>query len=331
MGLGEGKGDNPQDGWCWLVSEQFSATLSLPRAKRVDFKGRMAHRTLLCLLLVAVVLAKPADEEKKSRVHSEKLSDEEHFVNDEHNVDYDHEAFLGEDEARTFDQLTPEESKDRLSGVNRGWKRQGVPTTQKIKKLLKANYKAMVYGFMDNMDPSELDDDAEGMTYAEMMKRDQRRWEMADKDNDGGLSLEEFTDFLHPEEAEHMQSIVVTETMEDIDKDKDGKISLKEYIGDMYRGGDDEFEPAWVSNERDQFREFRDKDGDGYLDTEEVKGWIIPPDYNHSEAEAKHLIYEADTDGDKVLTKEEILNKYDVFVGSQATDFGEALVRHDEF
>lgn len=44
----------------------------------------------------------------------DKLSDEEHYLNDEHNPDYDHEAFLGEDEARTFDQLTPEESKERL-------------------------------------------------------------------------------------------------------------------------------------------------------------------------------------------------------------------------
>lgn len=32
-----------------------------------------------------------------------------------------------------------------------------------------------------------------------------------------------------------------------------------------------------------------------------------------------------------LLTKEEIVQKYDLFVGSQATDFGEALVRHDEF
>lgn len=62
-----------------------------------------------------------------------------------------------------------------------------------------------------------------------------------------------------------------------------------------------------------------------------MRGWIIPDDYNHAEAEAKHLIYEADSDGDRELTKEEILDKYDVFVGSQATDFGEALVRHDEF
>ena len=81
------------------------------------------------------------------------------------------------------------------------------------------------------MDPTELEDDEEGMTYAEMLRRDQRRWETADSDSDGALTFEEFTDFLHPEEAEHMRSIVVTETIEDIDKDKDGKISLEEYIG----------------------------------------------------------------------------------------------------
>lgn len=34
---------------------------------------------------------------------------------------------------------------------------------------------------------------------------------------------------------------------------------------------------------------------------------------------------------DGKLTKKEILDKYEVFVGSQVTDFGEALLRHDEF
>lgn len=38
----------------------------------------------------------------------------EHEHEGEHNPDYDHEAFLGKDEAKTFDQLTPDESKDRL-------------------------------------------------------------------------------------------------------------------------------------------------------------------------------------------------------------------------
>jgi hypothetical protein len=30
------------------------------------------------------------------------------------------------------------------------------------------------------------------------------------------------------------------------------------------------------------------------MDKDEVKNWIIPPNYDHSEAEAKHLIYETD-------------------------------------
>lgn len=64
-----------------------------------------------------------------------------------------------------------------------------------------------------------------------MLKRDRRRWSVADQDNDGALTKDEFTGFLHPEEAGHMRDLVVLETMEDIDKDSDGKISMSEYIG----------------------------------------------------------------------------------------------------
>ncbi len=47
------------------------------------------------------------------------LSDADHEVpdlegEDSHNVAYDHEAFLGQQESKVFDQLTPEESKRRL-------------------------------------------------------------------------------------------------------------------------------------------------------------------------------------------------------------------------
>ena len=71
-----------------------------------------------------------------------------------------------------------------------------------------------------------------------------------------------------------------------------------------------------------------------------LQAWIIPPDFDHSEAEAKvisivqhhilpislfipfisqHLVFESDVDGDGHLTKEEILEKYDLFVGSQVS------------
>ena len=81
------------------------------------------------------------------------------------------------------------------------------------------------------MSTADLEGDEEGETYAQMMARDERRWKMADQSADGLLNMQEFADFLHPEESQHMKDIVIIETMEDIDKDKDGQISMNEYIG----------------------------------------------------------------------------------------------------
>lgn len=63
----------------------------------------------LCAWLVSCV----PTLEKKDRVHHGKdLSGHKH--DDSQDFQYDHEAFLGKEEAKTFDQLTPEESKERL-------------------------------------------------------------------------------------------------------------------------------------------------------------------------------------------------------------------------
>lgn len=209
--------------------------------------------------------------------------------------------------------------------VDRQWQQQNPDNSDTISW---DNYRKLVYGILDHMTENDNDDH---FSYKNMMTRDRRRWANADRNGDDRLTKEEFSAFLHPEETDHMRDIVVVETMEDIDKDKDGKVSLAEYIGDMYKGEDGEEEPDWVKSEREQFSTYRDKDGDGFMDEEEVKNWILPQDFDHAEAEARHLIYEADSDADEMLSKDEILNKYDLFVGSQATDFGEALTRHDEF
>jgi len=319
----------------------------------------MLVQYLVASLLLLTALAVPKPEEAKDHVIDRKLSEQEHYTNDHHNKQYDHEAFLGE-EAKTFDQLPPEESRRRLSiivdkidfnkdnivsleelkdwikftqkryimeDVDRQWKQHNPENKE---TLAWEDYKKMVYGFLDHMDPSE-DNDDEGFSYKNMLKRDRRRWSAADSDGDDNLIKAEFADFLHPEDSDKLRDIVVLETMEDIDKNGDGKVSISEYISDMYKSEEGDEEPEWVKNEREQFALYRDKNGDGFMDEEEVKTWILPPDFDHAEAEARHLIYEADADADQQLTKEEILNKYDLFVGSQATDFGEALARHDEF
>ncbi|ALC42947.1 scf [Drosophila busckii] len=285
-----------------------------------------------------------------------------HFDGSEHNAQYDHEAFLGADESKKFDNLSPEESKRRLGlivdridedkdgfitlaelknwiqytqrryieeDVGRLW-RQHNPDNNKT--ISWDAYRKNIYGFMDNLDKDVLEEEEHGISYKSMLKRDRRRWGVADQDLDDNLTREEFTAFLHPEEHPSMRDVVLQETVEDLDKDKDGKISVDEYIGDMYRpSGVDEEEPEWVLSEREAFSKHRDLDNDGYLNEEEVRQWIVPKDFDHAGSEAKHLIFEADMDHDEQLTKDEVLDKYDVFVGSQATDFGEALARHDEF
>ena len=66
------------------------------------------------------------------------------------------------------------------------------------------------------------------------------------------------------------------------------------------------------------------------MDPEEVKDWILPPDYHFVTSEAKHLISESDLNKDGKISKEEMVEKYDLFVGSQATDFGEIFETKEE-
>lgn len=75
------------------------------------------------------------------------------------------------------------------------------------------------------------------------------------------------------------------------------------HVGDMWpRNSEQEGqeEPEWVKSEREQFTNYRDKNKDGKMDKTEVMDWIIPADYDHSLAEAKHLMFEGDEN--KVVT-----------------------------
>ncbi|XP_061606398.1 reticulocalbin-3 isoform X1 [Phyllopteryx taeniolatus] len=305
-------------------------------------------------LLAAATFAVPA-QEKRVHHHTD-LSDRVH--DDAHDFQYDHEAFLGKEEAKTFDQLTPEESKDRLAkivdridtdkdgfinhaelhywikhrqrryieeNVNKHWRDYDKNQDDKIAW---GEYKNTTYGYYLD---EEFDDIEDKATYKSMLTRDERRFKTADRDGDGIATREEFTAFLHPEEFDYMRDLVVKETIEDIDKNGDGKISLSEYIGDMYTLEEGESEPEWVQTEKKHFTDFRDANQDGYMDFSEVAHWILPGEVDHADNEAKHLIHETDTNKDEKITKREILANWNMFVGSQATNYGEDLTKsHDE-
>uniref|UniRef100_A0A8C5WGX5 Reticulocalbin 3 n=1 Tax=Leptobrachium leishanense TaxID=445787 RepID=A0A8C5WGX5_9ANUR len=313
---------------------------------------------LLLVICASWVMCKPT-QEKKDRVHHGKdLSDHKH--DDSNDFQYDHEAFLGKEESKTFDQLTPEESKERLGKIvdkidrnNDGFvtheelkdwithsqnryiyenvnKHYGDYDQDKDDKISWKEYKNATYGYS----PGEVEfyDVHDKDTYRKMMKRDERRFQHANKDGDMIATREEFTAFLHPEEFDYMKDVVITETIEDMDKNGDGLVDVDEYIGDMYNSEVDEPEPDWVKTERKQFLDFRDLNKDGKMDRDEISQWILPHDYNHADMESKHLLYESDKDKDDKLSKAEVLDNWNMFVGSQATNYGEDLTRrHDEF
>lgn len=74
-------------------------------------KTRMPPLLLCLLLLILRGESKPTG--MRNRVHQEEaLSELEH--DDEKNYYFDHEVFLGKEDAKVFTLLTPEESKQRL-------------------------------------------------------------------------------------------------------------------------------------------------------------------------------------------------------------------------
>ena len=53
--------------------------------------------------------------------------------------------------------------------------------------------------------------------------------------------------------------------------------------------------------------------------------WAVPNITDVARDEATHLIYSADKNRDAVLSVDEILSEYELFVGSAVTDFGQHL------
>ena len=143
----------------------------------------------------------------------------------------------------------------------------------------------------------------------------------ADANNDGLLDHEEFGKFHSPEEHPEMLPIILEQTLRDKDTNKDGKIDFQEFVGETAKDHDKE----WLLVEKEKFDDSFDRDGDGILNKNEILGWIIPSNEDVATEEVDHLFAASDDDHDDRLSYTEIIDKYDIFVGSEATDYGDHL------
>ncbi|KAG8037110.1 hypothetical protein G9C98_004432 [Cotesia typhae] len=285
----------------------------------------MVLRIFTVLVVVCVVQLLPRCDAASAHIRShqhktngnERLEDgafsprdNYHYVDGEHHNEFDHEAILGSvKEAEEFDKLpvadmlTEEESKDRLEDADSN--EDGRITWEEI---LHDTY---------GSDPEDLAIDEK------LVSDDKATFDMADQDKDGFLNTQEFKAYTHPEETPRMFPFLLEQALDEKDTDKDGFISFQEFIGVKAKNENKE----WLLVEKDKFDHEHDKNSDGKLDSTEILAWLVPSNEDLATDEVDHLFAASDDDHDNRLSFEEILEHHDVFVGSEATDYGDYL--HD--
>ncbi|KAJ6664135.1 hypothetical protein lerEdw1_008350 [Lerista edwardsae] len=201
-------------------------------------------------------------------------------------------------------------------------------------------YNIQMYDRVIDFDEDTTLEDTEEESFRQLHLKDKKRFEKANRDGTSGLNLSEFIAFEHPEEAEYMKEFVIQEALDEHDKNGDGLVSLEEFLGDYRRDPTETGDPEWILVEKDRFANDYDKNKDGLLDTKELLTWVVPNNEGIAQEEvgilehlllslmAVHLIEEMDLDANKKLSEAEILENQDLFLNSEATDYGRQL--HDE-
>ena len=307
--------------------------------------------TLCTLLTIRLVSCGPRAD------HSDKTSKERiddafnsHLTASDggHDSDFDHEAVLGSrTAAKQFDAMTPIEAKKRLrvlatTGMDAN--KDGFVDKQELIEWILQSFKTLaVEDGNERLEEEDLNKDGvvswdehlrdtfdinsnedEDMLKDEVMAEDKALWIAADANRDGLLDSEEFAAFNSPEDFESMHSTIFEQMMAKRDRNRNGFLELDEFLSDVNGKPLDPKSEHYIV-ERDRFKQDYDLDGDNRLNRKEALLWLIPDNREMAETEANHLISESDDNRDAILSVEEIVAHYDIFVGSDATDFGQNL------
>ncbi|XP_017769822.1 PREDICTED: reticulocalbin-2 [Nicrophorus vespilloides] len=292
-----------------------------------------------------------------ANMHKERLEDGAYSPRDrghlsdsgEHDSDFDHEAILGSSKvAEEFEHLTKDESIRRLRILLKNMdlnKDQNIDRRE-LKSWIMRSFRMLseeeAQERMEDADENEdgkvtwkeyisdafgSDETGENLDNAHLMESDRIMWMAADANMDNILEGDEWIAFSHPEEHPAMLPVILNQTLKEKDTDRDGSISFQEFIGDrgVHRDTD------WLLVEKQKFDHDFDKDKDGKLDGSEILSWVVPSNEEIAQEEVDHLFASSDDDHDDLLSFDEVIEHHDIFVGSEATDYGEHIHNIHQF
>ena len=302
-------------------------------------------KVVLVLCIVPWVLTEQPHHPKKTHTsHAQK--DDAHFKEGKHQEDFDHEAILGSREAEEeFYELSDDEAKERLSEIFDKIDTNGdhhVSEDELVHCIL-ASFKKLdasdalerfngndadkdgqvtwkefvknVYEYsLEEVEEFKKDHSEEMRTFLDSLEAEHEKFLAADVNKNGSLDKNEYVAFVNPHEHEHMWNVELKQTLKDYDTNKDGSVDLNEFM--RQSAGETPSKETLIA-EQENFGAY-DVNKDGKLDMQEMRAWSLPNNLQNAKDEAEHLMSETDFDHDKILTRDEVLEQHELWVGSQA-------------
>lgn len=168
-------------------------------------------------------------------------------------------------------------------------------------------------------------------TAKEAINRDKARWQEVLSADPYSLTLDEFLAFQHPEASTTNLLNLVDDILRSFDADGDDQLTADEFTKTYSSSADNKklFLTDNIDERREEFKRLIDKNTDGKADRGELLQFVDPRNTRYAIQEAATLFSLADTNNDKKLTLQEMLDKTDLFMTSKMISLIENF--HNEF